>query len=92
MRRAQEHSQVLRRSSQVGMYRAEVKKSAFTAPLRWLGRNSKIVFSLRCAIRAAQTAFTGRDVARVHTRIEQHSSRTKFCRGSFNFAFTPMEE
>ena len=39
------------------------------------------MFSLRCAFRAVQTAFTGRDVARVHTRIEQQCFRTKFSRG-----------
>ena len=46
-----------------------------------VGRNSKMMFSLRCAFRAVQTAFTGRDVARVHTRIEQQCFRTKFSRG-----------
>ena len=48
--------------------------------------NSKIVFSLRCAIRAVQTACAVHDVARVHAWIEQHCFCTKFCRGgNFNF-------
>ena len=40
--------------------------------------NSKIVFSLRCAIRAVQTACAVHDVARVHAWIEQHCFCTKF--------------